>query len=147
MGERVHAKCADQPNTLKGNPMNISKDEKDRRSAKKMYEQFDERLSNIFQDKEFTDEVIKEWAKADPKGFMQLFGTRLPKVQPVDQDLQKTFISLKSMLLDLPEVEDIAKALKKAQAESRKYKLESEQKDQMINLLKEKLEKARAQNV
>lgn len=127
--------------------MNISKDEKDRRSAKKMYEQFDERLSNIFQDQEFTDETIKKWAKADPKGFMQLFGTRLPKVQPVDQDLQKTFISLKSMLLELPEVDDIAKELKKAQAESRKYKLESEQKDQMINLLKEKLEKARAQNV
>lgn len=125
----------------------VTDDEMNKRASKKMYERFDESLAKMFDDKEFTDEIIKQFAFADPKGFMQLFGSRLPKVQPIDQDLQRTFISLKSMLLDLPDVEDIAKELKKAQAESRKYKLESEQKDQMINLLKEKLEKARAKNV
>ena len=78
-------------------------------------------------DQEFTKGIVQEWAKSDPRGFMQLIDKRLPKVQAVDQDLQRTLISLKSMMLDLPEVEDIALALKNALSKIRK--LESEVKD------------------
>ncbi len=118
--------------------MAITNNEKNKRSSKKMYDLFDSTLTDIFSDEEFTAEVVKDWAKADPKGFMQLFGSRLPKVQPIDQDLQRTFISLKSMMMDLPEVEDVAKALQLEKGKNNKLQYELDTARAEIKMIRKK---------
>jgi formiminotetrahydrofolate cyclodeaminase len=104
-----------------------SQTEMDRRSGKKMYEKVDNLLLEMMEDEEFTKEIFKEWAKNDPKGFFTIMKDRLPKVQPIDQDLQKTFISLKSMMEYLPEVEDVAKKLHNATNENNRLRARNEE--------------------
>lgn len=96
---------------------NKNKTERNRRTSKKLYEKVDEIFEEVMNDPEFSKQIVQDWAKEDPRGFMQLMEKRLPKVQPVDQDLQRTLISLKSMMMDLPDVEDVAKAFKKCRIE------------------------------
>jgi chromosome segregation ATPase len=117
----------------------ITNSEKDRRSSKKMYENLDSALADLLDDKKFLVQYLKDLHKNSPSAFNQLMTSRLPKVQPIDQDLQKTLISLKAMLLDLPEVDDIAGALKKRTAERNNFQRESENKDAQIKLLNKKL--------
>lgn len=113
--------------------------EKGRRSGKKMYEHVDDMLMEMMEDTVFTQEIFKEWAQSDPKGFFTIMKDRLPKVQPVDQDLQKTLISLKSMMEDLPEVEDIALALKKETARANRAEFELNKIQQEYKLMQKKL--------
>lgn len=124
--------------------MSISNSEKGRRSGKKMYEQLDTLLSTMMEDTEFTEEIFKQWAKDDPKGFFTIMKDRLPKVQPIDQDLQKTLISLKSMMEGLPEVEDIAKALKKEKEKANKLQYELDQANATLKAYSKKLKAAKA---
>lgn len=116
-----------------------SQTELDRRSGKKMYEKVDNLLLEMMEDEEFTKEIFKDWAKNDPKGFFTIMKDRLPKVQPVDQDLQKTLISLKSMMEELPDVEDVAKKLKNSMAECDRLKLKNEELEVMIKAYQKKL--------
>lgn len=119
--------------------MAISEAEKGRRSGKKMHEKVDNLLLEMMEDEEFTSDVFKEWAKADPKGFFTIMKDRLPKVQPVDQDLQKTLISLKSMMEGLPEVEDLHKLYKKAQGDKNKLQYELDRAQSEIKMLQKKI--------
>lgn len=125
--------------------MAITKAEDDRRSKKKLYEKVDSIFDEVMDDPDFSKTIVQEWAKADPRGFMQLMEKRLPKVQPVDQDLQRTLISLKSMMLDLPDVEDVALALKKCQAELRKATQERDNYLEQVEFLNKKLKKSKCQ--
>ena len=93
--------------------MSISNKEKDRRGAKKLYEKVDTFFDDVMEDSSFIEETVKAWAKQDPKGFMTLLEKRLPKVQPVDQDLQRMTLGLKDLLGELPDFDDIALELKK----------------------------------
>lgn len=95
---------------------NKNKKEQERQKGKMMHEQLDGIITKILNGPN-AETILTEWALSDPKGFAQLAASRMPKVQPVDQDLQKNFISLKSMMLDLPEIDDIAKELKNTQKE------------------------------
>ena len=119
----------------------ITDKEKSRRSSKKMYEQVDELLLEMIEDQEFSKDVFRDWAKNDPKGFMMIMKDRLPKVQPVDQDLKKTLISLKSMMEDLPDVEDIAKKLRVTTHAKNKLENENIQLKEQIKLYQKKLNK------
>jgi hypothetical protein len=94
--------------------MAISNKEKDRRGAKKLYEKVDTFFDDVMEDSDFIEQTVKAWATADPKGFMTLLEKRLPKVQPVDQDLQRMTLGLKDLLGELPDFDDIALELKKA---------------------------------
>jgi chromosome segregation ATPase len=121
----------------------ITNNEKTRRSTKKMYEKIDGALGRLLDKDELVDEYLEGLQKNNPSAFNSLMTSRLPKVQPVDQDLQKTLISLKSMMLDLPEVDDIAGALKSMTAERNHHRTESENKDAQIVLLQKKIAKLR----
>jgi hypothetical protein len=125
--------------------MSISNDEKDRRAKKKLYEKVDSIFDEVMDDPEFSKEIVQSWAKADPRGFMQLMEKRLPKVQAVDQDLQRTLISLKSMMLDLPDFDDVALALKKTQADLRRITQERDNYLEQVEFLNKKLKKLKCQ--
>lgn len=124
--------------------MSISDKEKNRRSSKKMYEHVDSMLLDMLEDEDFSKEIFKEWAKNDPKGFFTIMKDRLPKVQPIDQDLQKTLISLKSMMEGLPEVEDVAKALKKEKERANILQTELDQANSMLKAYSQKLKASKA---
>ncbi len=96
--------------------MSITNKERDRRSAKKLYEKVDTFFDDVMEDDAFVQETVKAWAQADPKGFMTLLEKRLPKVQAVDQDLQRMTLGLKDLLTELPEFDDISLELKKAKS-------------------------------
>ncbi len=121
--------------------MAISDKEMNRRSGKKMHEKMDDLLLEMMDDESFTADIFKEWARADPKGFFTIMKDRLPKVAPIDQDLQKTLISLKSMMEDLPEFEDVHLLLKKAKQEVNRLTYENDQKETMIKAFQKKLKK------
>ena len=121
----------------------ITNTEKDRRKSKKMYENIDESLGELLNDKKFLTEYLTKLKEDDPRAFNTLLTARLPKATPVDQDLQKTLLSLKSVLLDLPEVEDISKELRKHRADAAFYKNKFEEVTQENDLLKSKLSKLR----
>jgi hypothetical protein len=128
--------------------MSLKTEEKKRRSGKKMHEIFDEELLKLFEeDEDFRQESLKNWAKADPKGFMQIYSSRLPRVQPVDQDLLKNEISLKSILVDLPEVEDILNEYNKVKAENRMLTTRVSNLEEQVEFLNKKMQKMRAKNV
>jgi hypothetical protein len=128
--------------------MSLKTEEKKRRSGKKMHEIFDEELLKLFEeDEDFRQESLKNWAKADPKGFMQIYSSRLPRVQPVDQDLLKNEISLKSILVDLPEVEDILNEYNKVKAENRMLTTKVSNLEEQVEFLNKKMQKMRAKNV
>jgi formiminotetrahydrofolate cyclodeaminase len=117
--------------------------EKNRRSSKKMYENLDGALGELIDDRAFLIEYLKDLKQDDPRAFNTLLASRLPKAQPVDQDLQKTLLSLKSVMLDLPDVDDIAKASKKFRDEAAFYKKKFENKEEECKLLMEKVSKLR----
>jgi len=116
----------------------ISDKEKGRRRGKEMHEVFDKFIGSVLNDEEFGEEILRQWAKSDPKGFMQLAKDRMPKVQPVDQDLQKTYISLKSMMEELPDVTDIALALSTEKQKCNKLRREIEILKNEIKILRKK---------
>ena len=95
---------------------NKNKKEQERESGKKMHEQLDSIITKILNGPK-SEAILTAWAETDPKGFSQLAASRMPKVQPIDQDLQRTLISLKSIMLPLPDVEDIILAFKKCRVE------------------------------
>ena len=72
-----------------------------------MHEQFDGIITNILNGPN-AEAILTEWALNDPKGFAQLASSRMPRAQPIDQDFQRTVLSLKSALIDMPDVEDLA---------------------------------------
>lgn len=117
--------------------MSISKVEKERRSGKRMHEQLDGIIEKILNGPN-AEEILTQWALNDPKGFSQLAASRMPKVQPVDQDLQKHYISLKAMLLELPDIEDINLALTRLRKENNRLKFEANEKDEHIKFLEKK---------
>jgi len=128
--------------------MALKTEEKKRRSGKKMHEVFDEELLVLFEEDEvFRKESLKNWAKEDPKGFMQIYASRLPRVAPVDQDLLKNEISLKSILVDLPDVEDVLGEYNKVKAENRMLTTENSNLKEQVDFLNKKMQKMRAKNV
>jgi len=117
--------------------------EKKRKSSKKLHENIDAALGILLDDREFLIQYLKDYREEDPRGFNMLLSSRLPKAAPVDQDLQKTLLSLKSVMLDLPEIDDITRATKKFQSEAQAYKVKFENKCEECDLLKEKLSEMR----
>ncbi|RLI51402.1 hypothetical protein DRO61_02615 [Candidatus Bathyarchaeota archaeon] len=127
--------------------MALKNEEKQRRKSKKIYENLDSAIGLLLDDEDFLLQYLKDLQKNDPRGFNDLVKSRLPKVQPVDQDLQKTTISLKSILYDLPEVEDILNEYNKVKAENRMLTTENENLKEQVDFLNKKMQKMRAKNV
>ena len=127
--------------------MALKNEEKQRRKSKKIYENLDSAIGLLLDDEDFLLQYLKDLQKNDPRGFNDLVKSRLPKVQPVDQDLQKTTISLKSILYDLPEVEDVLNEYNKVKAENRMLTTENSNLKEQVEFLNKKMQKMRAKNV
>jgi len=127
-------------------PQHANKKEMDRRKAKKSHELFDERLENYLET--LTQKKFNEWADKYPKEAMAFAIARMPKVPIVDQDLQKSVISLRGMMEDLPDSEDLYEENRKLKrrmnvAENKGLKDDAEIKAMRakINQLQKKLKK------
>jgi len=93
-------------------------EEMKRRRGKKSHELLDERILTHLESR--NQAQFDEWAKKYPKEFMALAINRMPKVQPIDQDLQKNVISLRTLLEELPDTDKLYSELKKAKGQRNK---------------------------
>ena len=116
--------------------MGISNDEKNRRSGKKAYENLDQAISKQMENPDMIAGMLSWLAENDPKRFFDTVMARMPKVQPIDQDLQKTYISLKAMMEDLPEAEDIIGELHKWRKKAQRLAFENKQLQNEISVYK-----------
>jgi len=126
--------------------MALKTEEKLRRKGKKNHELLDDMILKVLEG-DNAEEVFQAWALADPKGFMTLAKDRSPRVQPVDQDLQKTHISLKSIMYDLPEVEDVLGENKNLKSENKKLTTENSNLTEQVDFLNKKMQKMREKYV
>jgi hypothetical protein len=122
--------------------MPLSKDEKGRRTGKKAYENLDEAIANQLDNPDLIESMLGWLAENDPKRFFDTVMSRMPPVQKIDQDLKKTLISLKSMMEDLPDQEDIITALHKWRKKAQSLAYEVKQKEIEVTGLRNKLIKA-----
>lgn len=121
--------------------MSITNNEKNRRSGKKAHENLDKAIAEQMENPDMIAGMLAWLAENDPKRFFDTVMARMPKVQPIDQDLQKTYISLKAMMEDLPDAEDIIGELQKWKKKCQKLAYDNSQLTLERDDYKEKLYK------
>tara|TARA_R110001632_G_scaffold5144_4_gene20980 strand:+ start:5502 stop:5894 length:393 start_codon:yes stop_codon:yes gene_type:complete len=122
--------------------MSITNNEKNRRAGKKAHEQLDNAIATKMEDPDMIAGMLDWLAENDPKRFFDTVMARMPKVQQIDQDLQKTYISLKAMMENLPDEKDIITSLHKWKKKAQSLAYDGSQKDIEITGLRNSLTKA-----
>lgn len=116
---------------------NKNKIDQERQAAKTMHELFDTMLLNALQGSD-SQEIFNNLLKNNSSQALSLIEKRMPKVQNSSADVEQNYLSMKDMLLHLPEFEDVAKALKKAEKDRNQYFSDTKTADEDRDLWRKK---------